>query len=49
MWSLADGSLVTSHPMNRAVKAVAWTPDSAGIVAGGDSGAYFMRLEHFPQ
>jgi WD40 repeat protein len=46
---LANGSLMTAHPMNRRVKTLAWTPDSTGILAGGDGGVYFLGFEDRPE
>ena len=47
--SLQDGSLVTSHPVNRPVKSIDWSPASDSIVAGGDGGAYLLLFKNRPE
>ena len=47
--SLRDGSLVTSHPVNRPVKSIDWSPASDSIVAGGDGGAYLLLFKNRPE
>jgi len=47
--SLRDGSLVTSHPFNRPVKSIDWSPASDSIVAGGDGGAYLLQFKNRPE
>lgn len=47
--SLQDGSLVTSHPFNRPVKSINWSPESDRIVAGGDGGAYLLQFKNRPE
>ena len=47
--SLQDGSLVTSHPVNRRVKSIDWSPASDSIVAGGDGGAYLLLFKNRPE
>lgn len=43
---LPDGVPVTSHSMNRPVKSLAWSPDSAAIAAAaaGDGGSYYFAF-----
>jgi WD40 repeat protein len=46
---LRDGSLVATHGMNRPVKSLDWSPDSDGIVAGGDGGVYYLLFKNQPE
>ena len=46
---LLDGSIVATHRTNRRVKSLAWAPDSNSIVAGGDSGIYFLTFVNQPE
>ena len=44
VFRLPDGAPVTSHGMNRRVKSLAWSPDSAAIAAVGDGGSYYFAF-----
>ena len=44
VFHLPDGAPVTSHGMNRRVKSLAWSPDSAAIAAVGDGGSYYFAF-----
>jgi WD40 repeat protein len=44
VFSLSNGAPVTSHGMNRRVKSMAWSPDSAAIAAVGDGGSYYFAF-----
>ncbi len=44
VFRLPDGAPVTSHGMNRRVKSLSWSHDSAAIAAAGDGGSYYFTF-----